>query len=453
MKKSHIIIVSIATILLIITIILYSKMPILSLNGERQLVLEVNAEYKEQGVDIKNNKTKVNIIGEVDTSKVGTYKITYETEYLFTNIKQERIIEVKDTEKPVITLVGSDVKICPKKEYTELGYEAIDNYDGNLTDKVKITAFENKILYQVEDSSGNKTEAVRKYEMIDDTKPNIKLTGGDISIYIGDNYSEPGYAATDNCDSNINVTVTGEVDTTKAGNYKIKYTAVDSSNNKNSVIRNVSVTEKTNRTVYLTFDDGPSSLTSKILDVLKKEGVSATFFVAGYPSESILKREANEGHAVGLHTLTHSYKTIYTSETSFFNDINAIGEKVKNAIGYVPDIMRFPGGSSNTVSRNYNKGIMTVLTKAVQEKGFQYFDWNVDSGDASGKSYTSSQICNNVVNGIKNKKVSVVLMHDLSTKTSTYNALSCIIKYGKQNGYEFKSLTKDSTPVHHSVNN
>src|SRR5574344_1809013 len=128
MKKSHIIIVSIATILLIITIILYSKMPILSLNGERQLVLEVNAEYKEQGVDIKNNKTKVNIIGEVDTSKVGTYKITYETEYLFTNIKQERIIEVKDTEKPVITLVGSDVKICPKKEYTELGYEAIDNY-------------------------------------------------------------------------------------------------------------------------------------------------------------------------------------------------------------------------------------------------------------------------------------------------------------------------------------
>lgn len=455
MKTSHIIIVSIASVLLAGALVIYAKMPVITLKGERETLLEVNAEYKDLGVKIKNSKLKPKVIGKVDNQKIGTYKITYEIEYFFTKIKQDRFVKVVDTQVPIINLVGSDVKICPNKEYREPGYEANDNYDGDLTDKVVITKTKNKLTYEVKDSSNNETKVVRKYEFIDDTKPKITLNNGNINLYVGEQYKEPGYKATDNCDDSLTdkVISEGAVDTGKVGSYEITYKVKDSSNNETTAKRKINVVIKENKTIYLTFDDGPSSLTSKILDTLKKYNVNATFFVAGYPSASILKREVDEGNAIGLHTTTHSYKTLYTSEDGFFNDINMIGERVKNAIGYVPDIMRFPGGSSNTVSRNYNKGIMTRLAKLVQEKGFQYFDWNVDSKDASGRSYTSKQICNNVVNGIKERKTSVVLMHDLSNKKSTYGALPCIIEYGKSNGYEFKTLTKNSPVVHHGINN
>ena len=134
------------------------------------------------------------------------------------------------------------------------------------------------------------------------------------------------------------------------------------------------------------------------------------------------------------------------------NNITKLQQKIKKTIGYSPTIIRFPGGSSNTVSRNYNKGIMTRLTKKVVANGFKYYDWNVSSGDAGG-AQTSTQVYNNVVNNLSKSRSNVVLMHDFGGNTKTLNALSDIIDYGLKNGYTFKPITKDTPMVTHHINN
>ena len=134
------------------------------------------------------------------------------------------------------------------------------------------------------------------------------------------------------------------------------------------------------------------------------------------------------------------------------NNITKLQKKIKKTTGYSPTIIRFPGGSSNTVSRHYSKGIMTRLTKKVVEEGFKYYDWNVSSEDAGGAS-TSSQVYNYVTKNLVKNRSNVVLMHDFSGNTKTLNALSDIIDYGLENGYTFKAITSDTPMVKHGVNN
>lgn len=458
MKKSNIIIVSIATVLLIINIILYQSMPKIELKGNNVEEVLVNTSYIDPGFTLKG-KGKVEVIDNTNYKKIGDYEITYKTKYLFMNIEAKRIIKIIDNQSPIITLNGTDVKVCPNKEYEELGFKAIDNYDGDITDKVKITKYDNKITYEVKDSSNNLGTITRNIKIVDDEVPIINLNGNKVmTIYVGNKFTEPGYNASDNCDEDITnkVEVSGYVNTNVAGTYKKTYKVSDLSGNTTSVTRTIIVKkykEANGKIIYLTFDDGPTSITNKILDVLKEENVKATFFVAGYPNTAILKREYNEGHTIALHTATHDYKTVYSSVDAYFNDLNTISKRVYNAVGFEPKIIRFPGGSSNTVSRNYSKGIMTTLTREVQNRGYTYFDWNVSSGDASSIKYSADGIYNNVINGIRNNKESIVLMHDLNSKTSTLGALRNIIRYGKENGYEFRRITEDTRPVHHGVNN
>ena len=202
--------------------------------------------------------------------------------------------------------------------------------------------------------------------------------------------------------------------------------------------------------IYLTFDDGPGKYTAHLLDVLAKYGVKATFFVTGTGDSSLIAREAKEGHSVGIHTLTHKYSKIYKSEEAFFADINAMNEIIKEQTGSYTKLLRFPGGSSNTVSRKYKEGIMTSLTKAVTEKGFTYFDWNVLSGDAGGTIKTE-KVYSNVINGVRDKSYAVVLQHDV--RGFSVNAVEKIIKWGLNNGYTFEPLTVDGPTVHQRVNN
>ena len=206
--------------------------------------------------------------------------------------------------------------------------------------------------------------------------------------------------------------------------------------------------------IYLTFDDGPSlSITPKILDILKKKNVKATFFILNYDGkkEEIVKREVNEGHTVAIHGYSHDYKEIYQSEEIYMQNIKKLQDKIKASTGYNATITRFPGGSSNTVSR-YNPGIMTRLTKKVVDSGYKYFDWNVTSGDA-GEARNSTDVYNNVVKNLSKSKSNVVLMHDFNGNTKTLNALESIIDYGIQNGYTFSKITESTKMVTHSVNN
>ena len=202
--------------------------------------------------------------------------------------------------------------------------------------------------------------------------------------------------------------------------------------------------------IFLTFDDGPSdSTTGRLLDILKKYNVKATFFVTGRGSDELIKREYNEGHSIGLHTYSHSYKTVYASEEAFFDDLGKVDQRVYNAIGVHSKITRFPGGASNTVSK-FNKGIMTRLAKQLTEKGYKYWDWNVSSGDA-GDTTNPDKIVENVTSNCTKDKRNIVLMHDIHEYT--VNAIERIILWAKENNYQFYRIEENMDPVHHRIAN
>ena len=209
---------------------------------------------------------------------------------------------------------------------------------------------------------------------------------------------------------------------------------------------------KTNgKIVYLTFDDGPSEYTKDILDILDKYNVKATFFVtcSSY-LEQYSKIILEKGHTLALHTCTHKYNYIYSSEQNYYDDLNNISNLVENYTGVKSKFIRFPGGSSNTVSRII-KGIMSRLTKSVQEKGYKYYDWNIDSNDAAGAN--TEQIYSNVVGNLENNKrtEAMILMHD--TKSYTKDALESIIKDTLSMGYTFSNITEYTKEFHHMINN
>ncbi len=204
------------------------------------------------------------------------------------------------------------------------------------------------------------------------------------------------------------------------------------------------------KTVYLTFDDGPSPYTSEILDILDKYGVKATFFVVNGKYNKVMKEIVNRGHAIGLHAYEHNYEKIYASDEAYFEDLDKISKVVKKETGVDTKIMRFPGGSSNTISKKYSKGIMTRLTKSVGEKGYVYFDWNCMNGDADGANTTAKQLayCSQFP---KSASTIVVLMHD--NKRATMEALPKIIEYYKSCEMNFGTLTTSTQAYRHPVYN
>ena len=205
--------------------------------------------------------------------------------------------------------------------------------------------------------------------------------------------------------------------------------------------------------VYLTFDDGPSANMGKILDILDEYDVKATFFVTGNNAKyrKYITKAYNQGHAIGLHSYTHNYASIYASKSAFYSDLKKISNLVKSLTGKRSYLLRFPGGSSNTVSRHYCSGIMSTLTKSVQADGYTYFDWNVDSTDASGNNIATSTLVANATT-TSYKKVNI-LMHSTDAKDTTVEALPKIIKYYKSKGYVFQALSTSSYAPHHGVNN
>lgn len=207
-----------------------------------------------------------------------------------------------------------------------------------------------------------------------------------------------------------------------------------------------------NKTVYLTFDDGPSPNTLEILRILEENGVKATFFVINGKHNDYMKNIVNSGNAIGLHTYSHDYSSIYSSETAYYNDLQAISDVVYNETGVRADIMRFPGGSSNTVSRKYCEGIMSRVSVGVVDKGYKYFDWNLSSGDANKNGYPKENIIENCKKLPKSNTV-IVLMHDSAAKKTTVEALPEVIAYYKSIGCSFGVITSSTPAIHQKVAN
>lgn len=204
---------------------------------------------------------------------------------------------------------------------------------------------------------------------------------------------------------------------------------------------------------YLTFDDGPSKTTLQVLNTLKKYNIKATFFVTNAGINSYIRNIYEEGHSIGLHTASHRYDEIYSSVEAYLLDLERVSNLVCDLTGVKSQIMRFPGGSSNSISANYSKGIMTELTKRLPEMGYSYYDWNVSSGDASGNNVPKEVLVNNVLTQAKGKNSICVLMHDSSGKQTTADALPLMIEGLVEMGFRFEAITPGTYGYHHNVLN
>lgn len=216
----------------------------------------------------------------------------------------------------------------------------------------------------------------------------------------------------------------------------------------------LTVVEKPDKIVYLTFDDGPNRYTTpKILKILEENEVKATFFELKPAKKDLdlTERILNEGHTLAIHGYKHKYDEIYVSEEAYHENLDKLRNLFFQKFGVWCTLTRFPGGSSNMVSA-YNPGIMTKLSKKLDGWGYHYFDWNVSSGDAGGAK-NSRDVLRNFKNEISGRRANVVLMHDFYKNDKTIDALDQVIKYGKKKGYTFLPLTASTEEVHHKVNN
>ena len=203
--------------------------------------------------------------------------------------------------------------------------------------------------------------------------------------------------------------------------------------------------EPGDKVVYLTFDDGPSNLTIPVLDVLDKYGVKGTFFVVGKTSEAdkeALRQTVQRGHTLAVHTYTHRYSEIYASPEAYLSDFSRMRNLIYETTGVEPAIYRYAGGSVNS----YNKATARAITDEMNRRGYVYYDWNVDSGDAQHGS-TAESIYQNVISQTSKYEKAIVLMHNSSVKKDTLDQLPRIIEKLQEMGYRFAALDPTVAPI------
>ena len=204
------------------------------------------------------------------------------------------------------------------------------------------------------------------------------------------------------------------------------------------------------KVVYLTFDDGPSDYTLPLLDVLDQYGVKATFFDVGIRTdvaEKAMKETVKRGHVLAVHSYTHDFRSIYQSPNAFLEDFKKERDYIRSVTGVEPTIFRFAGGSIN----GFNKGTAKSIIKEMERRGYTYYDWNVDSQDATGNNIPTQRIYNNVIQGVKGKDKAIVLMHNTNLKRTTLEILPSIIEELQRMGYRFDVLDNTVEPVQFRV--
>lgn len=469
-SKIKLVYLGIFLVILLFNLIIYSVIKPrikFDIKGEQTIHVEVNSLYKDLGADaslytiFQNKKLKVTTTENVNVNKIGKYKVNYQINVDDKVINKERIVIVEDNTKPEINILDEVVSCNGKVK--DFNYTAYDNYDGDITYLVKKEVLKDKVILKAADSNKNVTEKTIKIKSIDAQKPQISLNGSEtIILNLNDTYTEYGAVSYDSCDGDLNdkIEIVSDINTSVLGNYTVVYKVSDSYGNTNMVTRNVYVKNAkeevpihvpTDATIYLTFDDGPGQYTEELLNILDNYNIKATFFVTNqFPKyQYLIKEEATRGHTIGVHTYSHLW-SVYSSVDEYMNDFNAMNTIIYNQTGKYAKIFRFPGGSSNTISRRYCLGIMTTLANKMISDGYQYYDWNMDSTDTASKN-TVDSIINNVKRSLKGNSYYIVLMHDI--KKNTIEALPTIIEYAKSIGYNFKPITEETPIVHSHIAN
>lgn len=442
----------------------------MQLNGRTEEHIAAFAAYTDPGARLLRGgdptDAAVTVEGKVDTDIPGDYTLTYQADFRGRSYTAKRLVHVEDREAPELTLTGqAEVTVSRYDLFQDPGATARDRCDGDLTASIQVTDKASgdihTLTYTVTDKAGNAAAATRRVTVRDIVAPVITLSGQrELFVPLGGAYQEPGFTAQDDADGDLTASVTraGTVNTASPGVYTLTYTVTDKAGNTATATRQVSVYENSSggSPVYLTFDDGPSDrVTPRVLDTLKEYNVHATFFIVNYgeSGKALIRRMIDEGHTVAIHGYSHDYAAIYKSDEAFMQNIYRLRDRLRSDFGYEAAIIRFPGGSSNTVSRQYSMGIMSRLAQRVQAEGFTYFDWNVSSGDAAGTPASSGQIYNNVTSALRHGRSNVVLMHDAGAKGTTADALPDIIRYCLANGYSIQPINPATKPVHHGIAN
>ena len=242
--------------------------------------------------------------------------------------------------------------------------------------------------------------------------------------------------------------ILSEIVTSKMESFLLKKETDESVQETIFVTVPVSKVETEKKYAYLTFDDGPSKNTDKILDILKEKGVKATFFVVGKEGEQAKKRYqriVEEGHSIGIHSYSHDYSYIYQSMENYKSDILKLKQYLEEVTGENIWLYRFPGGSSNSVSKIPIEECIAFLN----QEGIVYFDWNASSEDAVTVNADCNKLNNNILKDALKYDHAVILMHDLYECNGTVDGLSILIDRLVEEGYEILPITKDTKPVQH----
>lgn len=411
------------------------------------------------------NIQDIEIDNQVNNQELGEYEIHYRYHEKIFKLK----VFIDDTLPPQFETINKKILRNETIEAAQLVKNIEDDSqtivyfkEDYLFNEVKTY----RVCIVVEDAYENKTEKYAYVLVEDKDKEAPTITGiEDMTILLGDNIDlKDGVKVNDDHDPNPILTIDdSSLNIRKIGEYEIFYHVEDHSGNKETYVRHVEVlSQYANReakkdgvkTCYLTFDDGPSSNTPRILEILDQYHIKATFFVTGTsPNDFHYIQEAyQKGHTIGLHTYSHDYEYIYSSLKNYIQDLNKIKEVVYQQTGIYTTIMRFPGGSSNLVSKKYNVGIMKRLTKKVIDLGYQYYDWTSINGDGEGIK-TVEGLKKKAIEEIGEKEDIMFLMHDSASQSHTVTALPAIIDYLLKKGYQFEAIDQTSPTFHHTVQN
>lgn len=191
------------------------------------------------------------------------------------------------------------------------------------------------------------------------------------------------------------------------------------------------------KVIYLTFDDGPCKYTEQLLDILSRCNIRATFFVTNRVTHLDKLTKIAAGHTVGNHTANHIYRELYANEESFLNALCQMEDIILEKTGIRTTLFRFPGGSMSINRHTSQKDMPLRLIQLLQDRGYRYIDWDIDSRDTAD-ARTPGAVFKNVISGVRNRPETVVLQYEI--KKFSVSAVEAIIVWGLKNGYTFFPL-------------
>lgn len=351
----------------------------------------------------------------------------------------------------LIVLLGKNfhTRYVELTENEKLYYQLLNEKENVNSD---ISNIENQLLKEKEKSSDLKKEITKKEKEIKSIKKKYKESIQAIEKEKENHDKEiKGLKDELNDVNKKNEWLSKKISDLEKELSKLKSISASEKTNTNKKETDKTNTSSSKKIAYLTFDDGPSNNTSEILDILSEHDIKATFFPIGKNSKSekeLYKRIVDEGHTLGNHTYSHNYKYIYETTDNLKEDLLKLENHLTSITGVSPNVIRFPGGSKNTVSHKYGgEEIMQEIVNMTTDMGYVHFDWNIDSTDATKEKQDKDIIVKTVLDSAKNKTNAIILFHDSSSKTTTVSALEEIIIGLKEQGFSFEKITTETKAV------